>query len=143
MPRTGDGDTPFVGGVAGRDRPTAGMCRRGGVLRNRFLICARDRSRLARLDQAVTERPDRLARWRHADQSPRLDHRDPAADLAHHVSGVRHDDDRASFLLELVDPIHALLLEPLVADGENLVDEEDVGVDVYCHGKTQPHVHAR
>ena len=33
------------------------------------------------------------------------------------------------------DPVQALALEGLVADGEDLVDEEDLGVGVHGHGE--------
>ena len=36
----------------------------------------------------------------------------------------------------------ALLLEGRVADGEDLVDQEDVGVGLHHHGEGQPDVHA-
>ena len=45
--------------------------------------------------------------------------------------------------LELLHPVEALLLEALVADGEHLVDEQDVGLDVDRHGEAQTDVHAR
>ena len=35
-----------------------------------------------------------------------------------------------------------LWVKPFVADGEHLVHEQDVGIDVDRHGKTEPHVHA-
>ena len=44
---------------------------------------------------------------------------------------------------KLADPVHALALERLVADGQHLVDEQDVGVDVHGDGEGEPHVHAR
>ena len=52
-------------------------------------------------------------------------------------------DDRAALLLEGADLVHALALERLVADGEHLVDEQQVGVDVDGDGERQPDVHAR
>ena len=51
--------------------------------------------------------------------------------------------DRAPLALELPDALHALALERLVAHGEHLVDEEDLGVDVDGDRERQPHVHAR
>ena len=56
---------------------------------------------------------------------------------------MRYDDDRAPFCLELVDAVEALFLEALVADGEHLVDEEHVRLDVHGDGEAEPDVHAR
>jgi hypothetical protein len=55
---------------------------------------------------------------------------------------VGHEHDGAALALELLDPLHALALEGLVAHGQDLVDEQDVGVDVDGHGEGQAHVHA-
>ena len=54
-----------------------------------------------------------------------------------------HDQDGLAAPPELADLVQALPREGLVADGEDLVDEEDVGVDVDRHGKPEPRVHAR
>jgi len=56
---------------------------------------------------------------------------------------VRHEQDGAVLGLELGDLGHALASEVLVTDGENLVDEQDVGIDVDRDGEAQPHVHTR
>ncbi len=37
----------------------------------------------------------------------------------------------------------ALLLEIGVADGEDLVEQQDVGIEVRGNREAQPHVHAR
>ena len=55
---------------------------------------------------------------------------------------VRHEDDRLPAALELRDLVEALVRETLVADGEHLVDEEDVGIDVHGDGEAEAHVHA-
>ena len=102
-------------------------------LRHRHLSC----------EQAVAERPDRLARRRDRHDSAGLDHGNAIADLAHHVGRVRHDDDRPALALELVQTVQALLLEALVADGEHLVDEQHVGFDVHGDREAEPDVHAR
>ena len=54
-----------------------------------------------------------------------------------------HDHDGAAFVLELVDAVEALALERLVADGQHLVDEQHVGVDVHRDRETEAHVHPR
>ena len=56
---------------------------------------------------------------------------------------VRHDDDRASLGAEVGEPLVAPPLELLVADGQHLVDEQDVGVDVDGHREAEAHVHPR
>ena len=56
---------------------------------------------------------------------------------------MRDEDDRAAALLELEDLAEALALEGLVADGEDLVEEQDVGVEVRGDREAEPHVHPR
>ena len=65
------------------------------------------------------------------------------AHLAHGGGVVGDEHDRPSLGLELLDPAQALGLEQLVADGEHLVDEQHVGVEVDGHGEPEAHVHAR
>src|SRR5207248_5304090 len=55
---------------------------------------------------------------------------------------VRDVDDRPAALLELEDLREALALELLVPDREDLVEEENVGVDVRGDGEAESHVHA-
>ena len=59
------------------------------------------------------------------------------------VGRVRDQQDGAALALELLHPVDALALEALVADGQHLVDHQDVGVDVDGHGEAEPDVHAR
>jgi hypothetical protein len=59
------------------------------------------------------------------------------------LGGVRDEDDRAPFLLEVADLVDALALEGLVAHRQDLVDEEDVRVRVHGHGEGEADVHAR
>ena len=54
---------------------------------------------------------------------------------------VRHEDDDAA-LAEGAHEAHRLLLEGHVADAQNLVDDEDVGIDMGADGKRQPRIHA-
>jgi hypothetical protein len=56
---------------------------------------------------------------------------------------VRDEDDRAAALLELEHLAEALPLECLVADGEHLVEQEHVGVEVRRDREAEPHVHPR
>ena len=55
---------------------------------------------------------------------------------------VRHQQNRLSAASELGELVEALVREPLVADGEHLVDEQHVGLDVNRHGEAETHVHA-
>ena len=56
---------------------------------------------------------------------------------------VRHEQDRLAAALELGELVQTLVSEAFVADGEHLVDEEHVRVDVNRDRKAEPHVHAR
>ena len=56
---------------------------------------------------------------------------------------MRDEDDRAAALLELEDLAEALPLERLVADREDLVEQEHVGVEVRRDREAEPHVHPR
>ena len=69
--------------------------------------------------------------------------RDLVAQGAHRGQRVGHDHDRLALAAELRDLLGALALELGVADGEDLVDEEQVGVDVDRDREAEPHVHAR
>src|SRR4029453_18218529 len=77
-------------------------------------------------------------------QDPPVVEDDPAAaDPGDQVEGVGDEQDGAAALLELGDLVQALALEGLVADGQDLVDEQDVGADVERPGETEGHVLAR
>ena len=56
---------------------------------------------------------------------------------------VGDEHDRAAALLELEDLAEAPALELLVADGEHLVEQQHVGVDVRRDREAKPHVHPR
>ena len=56
---------------------------------------------------------------------------------------VRDEDDRPAALLELVDLAEALALELLVADGEHLVEQQHVDLEVRGDGEAEAHDHAR
>ena len=56
---------------------------------------------------------------------------------------MRDEHDRPALLLEGEDPPEALPLERLVADGEDLVQQEDVCVEERGDGEAEPHRHSR
>ena len=51
-------------------------------------------------------------------------------------------EDRLAAAPELAELVEALVREAFVADGEHLVDEQHVGIDVDGDGEAEPHVHA-
>ena len=51
-------------------------------------------------------------------------------------------DDGATLGLQLGEPVQAALLERVVADGQHLVDEQDLWLDMDGHRETEPHVHS-
>ncbi len=59
------------------------------------------------------------------------------------VQAVRDEDDRLVGLAQRVHAPHALLLERRVADGEHLVDEQHVGVELADDREAQAGLHAR
>jgi hypothetical protein len=60
-----------------------------------------------------------------------------------HAERMRHEEDRLAPALELTELVEALVREPFVADGEDLVDQQHLGIDVNRHRETEAHVHAR
>ena len=71
-----------------------------------------------------------------------VEHDRLVADPPDQVDGVGHEHDRAALGLELLHALDALALEALVADGEDLVDEQDLGIDVDGDGEAEAHEHA-
>ena len=65
----------------------------------------------------------------------------PLAEAADGTEVVRHEDDGPAGALHVLHPADAAALELRVADGERLVDDEDVGLEVGrdCEGQAQPH----
>ena len=54
---------------------------------------------------------------------------------------VRDEDERAALLDELAHALDAPVLEPRVADGDRLVDEEDVRLQVRREREAEPELH--
>ena len=67
----------------------------------------------------------------------------PLAEPADRTQVVRHEDDRPAGALQVLHPADAAALELRVADGERLVDDEDVGLEVGRDGERQPQPHPR
>ena len=95
------------------------------------------------LEEPLPELPDDLVRFALGHELAVFEGRRLVAHLPDEVGGVGDDHDRAALGLEGLDLVDALPLEGLVADGEDLVDEEDLRVDVDGHGEAEPDVHAR
>ena len=91
----------------------------------------------------LAEHPDGLARLAVEHEVAVIEDDRPVAHGAHRVGVVGDEHDRAALALELLDPAQALDLEHLVADGEDLVDEEHVGIEVDGDGEPEAHVHPR
>jgi hypothetical protein len=72
-----------------------------------------------------------------------LDEQRAVAEAPHGAHVVRDEDDRPPFFADAVEDVEALLLERGVADREDLVDEEHVGVDLDHHAEREPDLHAR
>ena len=102
-----------------------------------------DDRRVVGLQEALAEQADRLAGEPDHNQAAVGQHDRPVADGAHLVGRVRDEDDRPALALEDLDPLEALALEALVADGQDLVDHEHVGIDVDSHREAEADVHAR
>src|ERR1035437_3436672 len=86
-----------------------------------------------------------------ADNVPGVTHRlelavlKPRGLVAHAIDQrhrVRHHDDGGTALAQLEHVVEALALELLIAHGDDLVDDEDLGVDSDGDRETETHVHA-
>ena len=76
------------------------------------------------------------------DELAMIEQRDARAELLDEEQVVRDQHERSPCALEVADGVQALALEALVADGEGLVDEDDLGIEVDRHREAEPHVHA-
>ena len=72
-----------------------------------------------------------------------LEQADAVAHRAHRRRRVRDEQDRLARREKLRERPPALVLEFLVADGKNLVQQEDVGIQIGGDGETEPHLHPR
>ena len=64
------------------------------------------------------------------------------AELCRDVEVVADEDHRPAGSGHLADLAETFLLEPDIANGEDLVDDQDLGLEVRRHGEGHPHVHA-
>ena len=84
-----------------------------------------------------------LVRFAHVHGDPALEQQRPVAEALQRAHVVRDEHDRPAAVAQIVEDVEALLLEGGVADGEHLVDHQDVGVDLDRHRERQAHVHPR
>ena len=89
-------------------------------------------------EEVGQEHPDALPRLVDGDHPAVVHHHGPRAVLADHVGGVADDHDGPALALEPLDVVEALALERGVTDGEHLVDQEHVGLDVDRHREPEP-----
>ena len=75
------------------------------------------------------------------EHAPVLEHDRAVAEPLDRARVVRDEDDRPAGALEVADPAEALLLERLVANGEHLVEQQHVRLDVHRDREAEPHVH--
>src|ERR1700720_2249847 len=68
---------------------------------------------------------------------------DPVTELADVIHGVRHQKNGLSRSAKILDPVKALPLKSSVADTKNFIDNQDIGIDLGSHSKSESHVHSR
>ena len=67
----------------------------------------------------------------------------PITEVTNAAGVVRDEHEGPVLISELDELLHALLLKGDLADGEDLVDQEELRVDVDRDRKRQPDVHPR
>ena len=92
--------------------------------------------------QVLPVDPDRLAWVSVSDAFTVVQDDGASTDPAHEVGAVAHEENGAPLRLKLLHAVEALLLKHLVADGQHLVDQQDVRVDVDGDGETKAYEHA-
>src|ERR1700722_7095244 len=55
---------------------------------------------------------------------------------------MTNKQNRSTFAYNALHFPDALPLEIYIANGKNLVDNEDLGLEMCCHGKCEPYIHA-
>ncbi len=66
----------------------------------------------------------------------------PAAEFLDRLEGVRHEQQRLAALLKIANARQALGLESDIADSQNFVNQQDVGINLHGHGEPEPDIHA-
>src|SRR5260370_14823964 len=64
------------------------------------------------------------------------------AQLADIIHGMRNQKDRLSPTTKILDSLEALCLKSGVAYTENLIDDQNIGIDFDSNGKGKAHVHS-
>ena len=85
---------------------------------------------------------DHLGRAAFADDAAAVDLDRTVAHLRDRRELVGDEDHRASGVSELLHPAETAPLELCVANGQHLVDEEDLGFQMRSDGESEAHVHA-
>src|SRR5262249_36239540 len=78
----------------------------------------------------------------HVYQATVIEPEDAIADSFHVADCVRYEQDRNAARAEFVYLAHAALAEVDVAARERFVDEQNLRIDVNCHGERQANYHA-
>src|SRR4051812_33512605 len=84
-----------------------------------------------------------VQRWPVSHHAAVIEPQRAAADRADVIQAVRAEENGLPLFLELANLVHTLLLKMAVADGERLVDNENVRIDVDRNREREPHVHPR
>ena len=87
--------------------------------------------------------PQRLVRGSVEGDATLIEPQRAVTQAADRTQFVRHEDDRAAGALQVLHPADAAALELRVADGERLVDDEDIGLEVRRNGERQAQPHSR
>ncbi len=93
-------------------------------------------------EQVLAKDPQRLLDGAVRDHQAAVEHDGAVTEGPHLVGLVRDQQDRASLFLEGADPVDALRLKPFVTHGEDLVDDENVGINVNRHRESETDIHA-
>src|SRR5205823_908222 len=64
------------------------------------------------------------------------------AELQDPAQVVRHEQHSAPCATDALHPAERTTLEIRVADGQHLVDDQDLGLEMSCYGEREPYVHA-
>ena len=65
------------------------------------------------------------------------------AEIPHLIELMRDEDQRHAAILHLLNLGDAFLRKLFVADRQDLIDQQNLGIDVHGHGESEPDVHAR